>query len=130
MFCNNYITSVPIFQGAQGKYYLCDGYKYHLCYPMDWAASHSFGCGPKDCKNCADYGSIKGVFVGYCSNCLTTYLDKGLWRGVLVSPGLDINDFKNETIWQQYPYMSGVKKSEIGDEAVISEHNGIAEEVK
>jgi hypothetical protein len=31
-------------------------------------------------------------------------------------PGLSAEMFEDEDLWRQYPYMHGVKKSEIGDE--------------
>ena len=124
MSSTNYVTSIPIFQGIQGKFYLVDGYKYHPCFPIQWALDHM--CfhsgehenlsGPIGCENCAAYGSIRGVFVGYCSTCLNLCSKQGIWRGVLIAPGSDINELENLTIWQQYPYMYGIKKTEIGDE--------------
>ena len=129
MSANSYITSVPLFQGAQGSYYLVNGYKYHPCFPVHWAMNHKTfyhgkheaRSGPIDCPNCAAYGSIKGVFVGYCSNCLRNYLDVGIWRGVLVARGMDINDLQNLTIWMQYPYMYGIDKNEIGDKPITTD---------
>lgn len=122
----SYITSIPLFQGAQGKYYVVDGYKYHPCFPIEWAMNHltfrvgknledEEESGPIACGNCASYGSIRGVFVGYCSNCLRAYEQSNIQRGVLIAPGIDVGQLENSTIWQQYPYMYGVKKSEIGD---------------
>ena len=124
----NYITSIPLFKGVNCDYYLLNGHKYHLCFPIQWAMNHhktfhddesgsvhESASGPADCENCKYYGSIKGVFVGYCSNCLRNYLDAGIWRGVLIAPGSDINELQNLTLWTQYPYMYGIDKNSIGD---------------
>lgn len=114
----NYVNSIPVFQGAQGKYYVIDGYKYHVSFPIQWALSHNNGdsCGPISCSNCAAYGTIRGVFVGYCGTCLNNYKNyANIWRGNCMG-GLDVNILSNQTIWNMYPYMSGVRKSQIGDE--------------
>ena len=119
------IVSIPVYQGAQGKFYEFDGHKYHPRFPVDWAMNHrkfqdgadEIGTGPKECGNCALYGSIRGVFVGYCSNCLEyyTHVDDD-YRGNNYAEGLPVYCLENETLWMQYPYMHGIKKSEIGDE--------------
>jgi hypothetical protein len=38
-------------------------------FPREWAMFHTPGTGPKECRNCAKYGSWRGVFIGYCLNC-------------------------------------------------------------
>ena len=124
MSAAQFVEAVAVFQGAQGKFYLVNDKKYHIRFPMDWAHNHmSFAIngyedtsGPTECGNCNVHGSIRGVFVGYCSNCLRHYAESGELRGNLVAPGLSVNMLRNEDIWAQYPYMYGVKKSEIGDE--------------
>lgn len=123
MSSSNYITSIPIFNGAQGKFYMINGIKYHICFPVQWAMNHlvfqvgdyAHQSGPIECRNCESYGCIRGVFVGYCSNCLNEYLSHSKRRGFNLFPGVIISHLDNERIWQQYPYMYGVDKSEIGD---------------
>ena len=119
------IVSIPVYQGAQGKFYEFDGHKYHPRFPVDWAMNHrkfqdreyEIGTGPKECENCNAYGSIRGVFVGYCSGCLHYYshLDDD-YRGNDYATGLPVYVLENQDMWMQYPYMHGVKKTEIGDE--------------
>lgn len=119
------IASISVYQGAQSQFYEFDGHKYHPRFPVDWAMNHrkfqdgeyEIGTGPKECGNCALYGSIRGVFVGYCSNCLEyyTHLDDD-YRGNNYAPGLPVYCLEDEDLWRQYPYMHGIKKSEIGDE--------------
>ena len=128
-----YITSIAIFNGAQGKFYVVDGYKYHTRFPIEWALDHKTfitgkrkqykeGTGPKECGNCRNYGCIRDVFVGYCGSCLDFYTKIQEPRGNPMG-GWDINDLCEESIWHLYPYMVGVKKSEIGDMEVIEEEN-------
>jgi hypothetical protein len=52
-----------------GDYYTLGYYKYNKSFPEEWAISHLPGTGPEQCGNCYDYGSIDGVFLGYCLNC-------------------------------------------------------------
>jgi hypothetical protein len=124
-----YINSIAVFQGAQGKYYVVDGQKYHIRFPIEWAHKHEFGDGewtdeelasdgpgPKNCGNCKLYGSIRNVFVGYCCNCLRNLIEHDDPRGQRVAIGLAVCDLENADMWQKYPYLYGVKKSEIGDE--------------
>jgi len=120
------VDNVTVYQGAQSKYYIVNGKKYHLRFPMEWAHNHKYfiinggeyedKSGPEDCGNCDVYGSIRGVFVGYCGNCLHNYIETNEPRGRLVAPGLSVGMLENDDIWIQYPYMYNIPKSEIGDE--------------
>lgn len=120
----SFVTNIPVFEGAQGKYYIVNEKKYSVYFPIAWAHQHLIfkinGCddksGPEECGNCDYYGSIRGVFVGYCSNCLRNYHGSDHWRGCLVAPGIPVYMLEDRDIWSQYPYMSGVPKSAIGDE--------------
>lgn len=131
MSSSNYITSIPVFNGAQGKFYMVDGIKYHICFPVEWAMNHlifdigegdKHQTGPIGCRNCEVYGYVRGVFVGYCSNCLNEYLSHSKRRGFNLFAH-DIMSLDNESIWQQYPYMYGVNKYEIGDDD--NEYNSV-----
>jgi hypothetical protein len=120
------VDTVTVYQGAQCKYYIVNGKKYHLRFPMEWAHTHKTfilnggeyedKSGPEDCGNCNAYGSIRGVFIGYCGNCLQNYINTNEPRGRLVAPGLSVGMLENDDIWLQYPYMYNIPKSEIGDE--------------
>lgn len=55
--------------GDRRQYYSYDGELYTGTFPYEWAENHFPGTGPKECLNCADYGSWNGVFVLYCGNC-------------------------------------------------------------
>jgi len=52
-----------------GDKYLYDYQWYHESFPEEWAVNHKEGTGPGQCMNCATYGSINGIFIGYCANC-------------------------------------------------------------
>ena len=125
MSSSKHIKTIKIYQGAQGKYYKVKGIKYDINFPLKWALNHKTfpmenydddASGPRDCGNCEAYGTIRGVFVGYCCNCIRNYSEYNMSRGVLYAPGLDIASLKNEDMWRRLPYMNGVKKSMIGDE--------------
>lgn len=108
-----------IYQGAQGDYYIIDGIKYDVHFPQEWAKDHKDfpqehpyedylnTTGPEKCENCAFYGSLRGVFVGYCSNCAREYeFTRG--RGFLF-------DYCQEEMWEKLEYMKGVRLNQIGD---------------
>jgi len=121
MSATDFVTAVPVFEGAQGRFYLVDGEKYSVYFPIAWAHTHltfegMFETGPKNCSNCKVHGSIREVFVGYCSNCLKLYHKSGYWRGCLIGPGLSIDTLKEKDLWNQYPYLCGIHKYWLGDE--------------
>lgn len=123
----HYITSIPLFEGTQCKYYIINGIKYHSNFPIIWALNHKAFVmndslkytGPIECKECEKYGKIRGVFVGYCFDCIRIYNKFNQTRGREITNKQNLNDIENigiEILWQRYPYMYGVKLSEIGDE--------------
>ena len=110
--------STPIIkQGAQGEYYEVDGIKYTRTFPYEWAIDHKFldgtdfCSGPKSCSNCRGLGSINGVFVFYCANCVNIYDDiiHPKRNGCLYEVGTD------EELWEACPYMRGIPCTQIGD---------------
>jgi hypothetical protein len=54
-----------------GEHYLYNGFWYYCKFPVEWAMSHLPSTGPKECDNCAYYGTVHDgtIFVGYCLNC-------------------------------------------------------------
>jgi hypothetical protein len=124
----SFTTAVPIFQGKRGKYYIYDGQKYDIHFPLAWAMNHKgvvadwsnnqfFGSGPRDCLSCFLHYSINGVFVGYCSNCLR-HLYPGNTRGNWEICSRSSNSMLTiDELHKKYPYMSEVESlSDIGDE--------------
>ena len=107
-----------IYQGVQGEYYVINGIKYDVHFPQEWANDHKdfpqgypyedyLATGPEKCCNCEFYGSLRGVFVGYCSNCAREYEFK---RG-----GGFCFDYCHEEMWKKLDYMKGVRLAQIGD---------------
>lgn len=64
-----------------GEHYLYNGFWYYRKFPVEWAVSHLPSTGPKECDNCAYYGTVHEgtIFVGYCLNC--AHHDYRLTRG-------------------------------------------------
>jgi hypothetical protein len=110
-------NEITFYQGKQGKYYVIDGEKYDIHFPLYWALYHNDTnpeypgecAGPKSCVNCKDHGSINGVFVAYCSNCAYYVFEEtreGTIDGLTAAESL-------ETL----SYMKDVPVTEIGDVA-------------
>uniref|UniRef100_A0A6C0HR66 Uncharacterized protein n=1 Tax=viral metagenome TaxID=1070528 RepID=A0A6C0HR66_9ZZZZ len=111
-----------IYQGFQGEYYVVAGIKYDCHFPQEWATNHKefqqevpfedyiLLTGPENCENCAFYGMLRGVFVGYCRNCAREY---NFERG----NSFDF-DFTQEEMWEKLDYMKNVKINTIGDEEI------------
>ena len=92
--------------------YFYDNEIYDIHFPEKWAMSHKPYTGPKECENCAFFGSIGGHFFGYCVNCAE--YEYNFERG----PGL--YDYYTEFTNNDHPsifetYMKGVKLENIGD---------------
>jgi hypothetical protein len=78
--------------------YLYDYQWYHEKFPEAWALNHQEGTGPGQCNNCADYGSVNGVFIGYCANCALYCYEGSRGRGFM-GDGVELSD--NDAL--QYP---------------------------
>jgi hypothetical protein len=120
--------STPVIkQGAQGEYYEVGGYKYAGTFPYEWAIDHKWhteiedcGSGPEWCGNCRADGSINGVFVFYCANCVSYIYDDESYpkrNGELFLEDIETD----EDLWEACPYMRGISLSQIGDKPVASE---------
>jgi hypothetical protein len=112
------IANIPIIQGERGKFYIYQGFRYDIHFPISWAMEHwplndCHLSGPEECENCRIYGSFNGVFVGYCSNCLRMYEDK---RGNHeICRGAAIYQMNDVELALRYPYMARVSLTQIGD---------------
>jgi hypothetical protein len=71
--------------------YLYNFHWYHENFPKSWALSHLDNTGPEDCFNCAHFGCINGVFVGYCCNCAIFRYDGTRGRG-FIDVGVEFHD--------------------------------------
>ena len=94
-------------------YYIINGKRYDNHFPYEWAildlteyyGDYSDMCGPQHCLNCEHYGSLHGVFVGYCLMCSRAFngLRGGGFLQITSSDDLDL-----------LPYMAGVNMNQIG----------------
>jgi len=71
-------TTIDIIQGSCNKIYQIGTVQYDIHFPLHWALDpmqleNGMICGPSHCNNCLEYGSYRGVFIGYCLNCATEY---------------------------------------------------------
>lgn len=125
-----------VFQGTHGKYYMVDGVKYDIHFPVAWATNH---CeynddyrtitGPLCCETCAIYGSFQEVVITYCVICTYKYSgERGQFifrdwndeRGLPDAPTRKwcrhhVSHAEDTFCERCFPWMSGVKKSEVGD---------------
>jgi len=110
-----YNTNDFVICGERHNYYSYDGELYTDTFPYDWAENHIPNTGPKDCANCAEYGSWNGVFVGYCPNCALDYDGK---RGSGFSSYGEEQD-KSHELSANNTYMAGVWWLDIGDTDLV-----------
>ena len=81
-----------------GERYLYDYQWYHEKFPEAWAVCHEEGTGPGQCNNCADYGSVNEIFIGYCANCAMYIYEGARGRGFI-----DVGVENSETSVLDYP---------------------------
>lgn len=102
-------TTIEIIQGSCQKIYQIGTVQYDIHFPLHWALDpmqleNDYVCGPSHCNNCLEYGSYRGVFIGYCLNCATEYgYERGngfMTHGVECSEG-DGREPKN-SVWNTY----------------------------
>ena len=121
------IGSVSLFQSAQTKYYVVNGYKYHNRFPIGWALDHKqfkinsvrkqdyiLRTGPENCDKCRQNYFMRGIFIGYCETCVYNYLHNGEWRGN-ISDVSNVEHLSDSNMWEIYPYMMYVKQEDITD---------------
>jgi hypothetical protein len=107
-----------VYRNNKKAYYSYDDQLYCPTFPLEWAMDHHQNTGPKECKNCAYFGSHLGVFVGYCLNCAQyeyeTLRGKGLIKASSYGPLEELDSCEGESIFLD-TYMKGVDLNEIGD---------------
>jgi len=112
-------TTIEIIQGSCQKIYQIGTVQYDIHFPLHWALEpkqleDGFVCGPSHCDNCLEYGSYRGVFIGYCLNCATSYgYERGngfLDHGVEQTEGYG-REAKN-SVWNTY--LKNVNLEDIG----------------
>lgn len=90
--------------------YLYQGAWYHKNFPVIWAMTHENGTGPSQCSNCADYGCVNHVFIGYCANCADYYYDGERGKG-FIDNGIEFDENDFESAFDTY--LSGVDINKI-----------------
>jgi hypothetical protein len=83
-----YPSEEPVYY--QDKY-LYDYQWYHESFPVEWAVYHEDETGPGQCSNCAKFGSVNGIFIGYCANC-AIYIYEGKRGRGFIDSGLECAD--------------------------------------
>jgi hypothetical protein len=133
---NIQVTSIEIFNNSLGsQYYILGGHRFDINFPIKWAVENlnkynvnelvDQGEGPIHCTNCATYGAINNVFVGYCSNCALhkyNYSRGNGFNAVGVEQLVDHLDQElnpQNSIWNTY--MKNVQQDQIGVNIVIIE---------
>lgn len=104
--------------------YSYDNELYHKNFPEEWATSHKPETGPKECGNCAFFGSFGGHFFAYCVNCAEYVYQFERGPGMFV----DYTEFVNEDVPSVFDtYMKNILLEDIGDRDMNSDefNNGI-----
>ena len=131
---NTLVASIEIFDNSLGsQYYILGGYRFDINFPIKWAVENlnetneNRQVGPFHCGNCATFGAINNVFVGYCSNCALYKYNYSRGNGFNAIGVEQIVDYLGEelnpqnSIWNTY--MENVQQDQIGLNIVIIEEN-------
>ena len=137
---NTRVASIDIFNNSLGsQYYILGGHRFDINFPIKWAVENlnenendeniQVGpvVGPVHCGNCATFGVINNVFVGYCSNCALYKYNYSRGNGFNAIGVEQIVDYLGEelnpqnSIWNTY--MENVQQDQIGLNIVIIEEN-------
>jgi hypothetical protein len=121
-------TNEIVYLGKNNHYYTYDEELYTVTFPEDWARSHLPKTGPKNCRNCAFYGSWNGVFIGYCLNCAINKYNGYRGRG-FVDLGLETCD--NVNVKGAFDtYLQGVELKDIGDTDIVDSAGMLKDRLK
>lgn len=139
---NTQVASIEIFDNSLGsQYYILGGHRFDINFPIKWAVENLneydgetalLRHGPVHCGNCATFGAINNVFVGYCSNCALYEYNYSRGNGFNAVGVEQIVDHLGEelnpqnSIWNTY--MENVQQDQIGVNIVIIEGDGQEEE--
>ena len=139
---NTQVASIEIFDNSLGsQYYILGGNRFDINFPIKWAVENLneydgetalLRHGPVHCTNCATFGVINNIFVGYCSNCALHKYNYSRGNGFNAVGVEQIVDHLGEvlnpqnSIWNTY--MENVQQDQIGVNIVIIEGNEEEEE--
>ena len=98
--------------------YSYDNELYHKNFPEEWSTSHNPGTGPKECMNCALFGSFGGHFFAYCVNCAEYVYNYERGPGMYI----DYTEFVIDKVPSVFDtYMKGINLEDIGDRDMNSD---------
>lgn len=137
---NTQIASIEIFDNSLGsQYYILGGHRFDINFPIKWAVENlnepdeNKQVGPFHCVNCAIFGKINNVFVGYCSNCALYNYNYSRGNGFNDIGVEQIVDYLGEelnlqnSIWNTY--MKNVQQNQIGlNIVIIGDEEGYGQE--
>jgi hypothetical protein len=75
--------------------------EYFAGFPNDWRETQVPGTGPEECLNCADYGCIERMFMGYCVNC-AIYVYNGTRGRGFIDVGLESDETDYPSAYDLY----------------------------
>jgi hypothetical protein len=103
------------YRNGKPAYYSYDEELYCGTFPENWVEDCLEGTGPKECGNCAYYGSWNGVFLGYCANC-AQYAYNGERGHGFIDIGKEC-DYNPEVCGPSVfdTYLKGLYPDEVGD---------------
>jgi hypothetical protein len=103
------------YRNGKPAYYSYDEELYCGTFPENWVENCLEGTGPKECGNCAYYGSWNGVFLGYCTNC-AQYAYNGERGHGFIDIGKEC-DYNLEVCGPSVfdTYLKGLHPDEVGD---------------
>ncbi len=103
------------YRNGKPAYYSYDEELYCGTFPENWVEDCLEGTGPKECGNCAYYGSWNGVFLGYCANC-AQFMYNGERGHGFVDIGKEC-DYNPEVCGPSVfdTYLKGLCPDEVGD---------------
>ena len=94
--------------------YNVDDVWYHTAFPRKWAETHLPGTGPCDCPNCANWGSLGDLFIGYCMHCASMAYNGKRGRGFIGAGKESNNDVSSSYPSAYDTYLVGLKLSSDG----------------
>jgi hypothetical protein len=103
------------YRNGKPAYYSYDEELYCGTFPENWVEDCLEGTGPKECGNCAYYGSWNGVFLGYCANCAQFMYNGERGRGFIdIGKECDYNpEVCGPSVFDTY--LKGLYPDEVGD---------------
>jgi hypothetical protein len=103
------------YRNGKPAYYSYDEELYCGTFPENWVEDCLEGTGPKECGNCAYYGSWNGVFLGYCANCAQYVYNGERGQGFIdIGKECDYNPNVNgPSVFDTY--LKGLVPDDVGD---------------